>query len=262
MLKLNRKVQIIKRFGNGVIAIYKGDGILSHPNSNSGSNDDCIFDDAVYDTQKELYRIDGTKPTALDNRSGDFGSSSCYLLHRLDKGTSGVLLLSTEVESAQAIKLLFKAKKVKKEYYALVHGRFLPKATMVWTDNMTINKTNSTVRAHSSSASLSNTLQASTKVTGIAYDSNSNVSTLLLHPQSGITHQLRFQCAQRELPIVGDDVYGKYRKPVVQQLSKKRLYLHAHRIQLQYSLQGQQFKVDATAPLPQEFLPFINDVGK
>lgn len=255
MLKLNRKVKIIQKFGNGVIAICKGDGVLSHPNSASGSNDVSIFDNAIYDEKKELYQVDTTPNSTLDIGVEGLGLSSCYLLHRLDKRTSGVMLLSTELESAVAIKSLFKAKIVNKEYYALVHGRFMPTATMVWKDNMRIAKSNGTTRALSSSSSY--TLNASTKVTGVAYDPVHNVSTLLLQPQSGITHQLRFQCAQRDLPIVGDDVYGKFSKVVVHNLPKKRLYLHAHRIQLQYTFQGNDFKVDATAPLPDAFLPFI-----
>jgi tRNA pseudouridine65 synthase len=85
------------------------------------------------------------------------------------------------------------------------------------------------------------------------------LALLQLEPRTGRSHQLRVQCAKRQLPIVGDQTYGDF--PRNRQFAKltgaKRLFLHSSETTFDYEFAGRKQAFRATAPLPDEFEKFL-----
>jgi tRNA pseudouridine65 synthase len=82
------------------------------------------------------------------------------------------------------------------------------------------------------------------------------LTLLELIPRTGRSHQLRVQCAQRHLPIVGDATYGDFttNRTYAKHGGPRRLCLHSHHTDFRYQWQGREHTFAATAPTPPEML--------
>jgi len=156
------------------------------------------------------------------------------LLHRLDKETSGVLLFTKDEEFHTEAVRAFKSREVKKEYIAVVQGKFIEPIT-IENKLITIKKGNALF----------------TKIADEGKDAISHVEPILLEGkiskvkvtiETGRTHQIRVHLKSINFPILGDTAYGG--KP------HKRMMLHAHKI----SLLGYNF----TSSEPSEFIRIMN----
>ncbi len=109
---LSRGTAILKSTGNGgLIAINKPSGVVSHPSESLGKGERrAVLTDAPYDYKEEAYIIDKT-------------GRKVYLLNRLDRGTSGVMLLCMDRKLAGTIRRAFARREVEKEYTAICFGR-------------------------------------------------------------------------------------------------------------------------------------------
>jgi 23S rRNA-/tRNA-specific pseudouridylate synthase len=76
-----------------------------------------------------------------------------------------------------------------------------------------------------------------------------------LEPITGRSHQLRVQCANRGLPIVGDATYGDFarNRDFARRTKQKRMFLHSLETGFDYEFHGQRCHFSAKAPLPTEF---------
>ena len=157
------------------------------------------------------------------------------LVHRLDKGTSGVLLLAKTDNFRRNASKKFEHRKVVKFYVAVVSGSF-PKGQTYTIDLPLRRGRKSRYRI----AGLRSDIEASQR--GWAIDSQDGLacvtqvraleqgprrSLVLLKPQTGRTHQLRVHLAWIGHPIVGDSLYGVPSSAVQ---SYARLMLHNHRL--------------------------------
>ena len=143
----------------------------------------------------------------------DFG----FVAHRLDRGTSGVMILAKNEQVQQFLKKQFQRRTVHKTYYAVVHGR--PKFDQAKIELPLIRdlKRPTTFR-----------VDANGKESITFYrllKSNGDYSLVELRPITGRTHQLRVQMKYLGHPIVGDDVYGE-------KDGADRLYLHAGELEI------------------------------
>jgi tRNA pseudouridine65 synthase len=216
MLPLGKGVRILKQDVNGLIALYKPAGILSHPNSGSTKPGECLVT-TPYDMERETFRITGNSP--------DAAASSLWLLHRLDSATSGVILVSTNAAVATAVKQQIKRRAVIKHYTALVFCKPIANGKekqvlrpMTWVDGIAFTKKKGELRASLStepSCPMAETVASAEVVQSHPYSSaqnrpNYSLLKLDLQPITGYTHQLRFQAHLRNLPIVGDCTYGNF----------------------------------------------------
>ena len=205
-------VKLIKA-SNGILAIHKPCGILSHPNTSDKFKQSVV--QASYDFEKEAYKV---------------GNKWVYLLNRLDSPTSGVLLLATEEGIAEKVRNLFKEHQVEKTYCALVKGRF-PTPQIVWKDFLSIRNEQQKLRSRCQAANSGIVAQTKVKCLRTFSLQGRSLSALELHPLTGRTHQLRTQCAYHRFPILGDKTYGDFN--LNRQLKTDRLYLHAKTIQFE-----------------------------
>ncbi|WP_104713401.1 RluA family pseudouridine synthase [Helicobacter cetorum] len=153
------------------------------------------------------------------------------LLHRLDKETSGVILLVKEnSEFSIKAKKAFKDRVVKKEYLALIQG--------ILEEEQEINAPILTTKTTKAFSKISPKGQeAITKVTPLKIMGKKTL--LKVEIKTGRTHQIRVHLKHIDYPIIGDMLYGNKQVPA------KRLMLHAHKI----ALLGYEFEAKA----PKEF---------
>ena len=165
-----------------------------------------------------------------------------HLVHRLDKGTSGVLLMARTLPMKKDLEALFKKREVKKTYIALIKGA--PRKDQGTIDNRLSKK--GTFHGQTLYGSAPNGQKAITHWKVL--EKRKGASLVELYPETGRTHQLRIHMAEMGHPILGDLQYGR---DVSFPEAIDRLCLHAYRLAFVHP--KTQKKVQATSPLPALF---------
>jgi 23S rRNA pseudouridine955/2504/2580 synthase len=170
------------------------------------------------------------------------------LIHRLDKDTSGLLILAKGAKHADQWMKLFQSKSVEKTYVAILCGCPSKSSGILKFPLLKM-----TIRGQEKMAVHEDGLRAETEYEIIDHVGK-NLSLAILTPRTGRTHQLRVHCAHMGHPILGD---GKYGGDIEQGLGQKfKMHLHAWKISI---LQPKPLTV--SAPLPQEFLNTCQEFG-
>jgi len=242
-LPLGNRVRLVGSHPCGLIALEKPAKILSHPNTDDPGEKTRSLLNADYDLERECYH----------RFPSEAAPKEVFLLHRLDSATSGVLLLATNPEIAEAVQARFRAHDVEKTYLAICRGRGGPGMHGLWIDPMekVQEQQGGPVRAMKGMVA-----EARTRYWWERADSyRFGFCLMRLTPITGRTHQLRFQCAQHDMPIVGDRIYGSYRLNhlVTKATNNKRLYLHSAHIKLKFPYRGEVVRFGAESPLPERF---------
>lgn len=166
---------------------------------------------------------------------GDYG----LVVHRLDRDTSGIVILAKNEEVKTFLKKQFQDRKVHKTYNAIVLGR--PKLDKARIDLPLIRNLKRPTTF---------LVDANGKESETFYEvkrTNDKYSLVELKPTTGRTHQLRVHMKYLGHPILGDLVYGE---AITDERIQSRLYLHAR--ELEIVLPSGEKKV-FVSPLPQEF---------
>jgi 23S rRNA pseudouridine955/2504/2580 synthase len=179
------------------------------------------------------------------------------LVHRLDKDTSGVLLIARTAAAAAFFTRAFRDKTTRKTYWAIVAG--LPKLRQGRIDlSLVKGGTKGRERVHADEDGK----DAVTYYTVID-NAGDRASWLALLPLTGRTHQLRAHCAAIGTPILGDGKYGGASAHALGGgVAAHRLHLHARSLEIPHPA---GFTLKVTAPLPPhmkrmwEFLGFAGD---
>lgn len=182
----------------------------------------------------------GTLVNALLNRWPETkevgGAERAGIVHRLDKDTSGLILVAKSAATHAALQRQFKRRQVKKTYLALVEQHPSPRQGLI---DAPIGRDK---RQRKRMAVVKGGRKSRTAYRAIEmFDEHSLVE---LQPETGRTHQLRVHLAWLGCPVVGDRVYG-YRR---QLLLKERHFLHAHKLELTHPITGEGLSL--VAPLP------------
>jgi len=284
-LPFGRGVELLTHDANGVAALSKPSGLLSHPNA-AGDERRALLR-APYDLKEECYVLGegceyGRADTSQRARVQKKSPRLLWLLNRLDSATSGVLLVCANRELALKIRQRFRDRAVHKVYAALVFGKPAPStrgaAPLIWRDRLSIEKRGGQIRtkattsakalatsgagarfsasgrtsAHHKTASA---VSAETRVKLLRI--GEGISLLQLEPLTGRSHQLRVQCARRGLPIVGDATYGDFAAnrafAKAHNGTRGRLFLHSLETRFDYEWRGRKTHFAAHAPLPEDF---------
>ncbi len=185
------------------------------------------------------------------------------LVHRLDRDTSGVLLLARSAKAAAILSSAFRTRRVKKIYWALTKGAPPIREGII---DVPLIKASSTAQQGREMMMPDLDDQSGARSTKTAYEVVSSIggemSWMALQPITGRTHQLRAHCAAIGNPIIGDHKYGL--KQDLNPDLEDRLHLHARRLDIEDKVLG-TFTV--TAPLPQhmkkswDFLGLVEKEG-
>lgn len=242
-LPLGRSVALLNRDANGLAALAKPAGVLSHPNEPGDEARSLL--QASYRLDEEVYEWTET--------GGEV--RRLWLLNRLDSATSGVILAAASPELAAALRDYFKRKRVRKIYHALVFGK--PRQMVeLWRDLLAVDKRGGQIRTTSQAGNV----PAECQMSVVRASRSDPPRTLLkLEPRTGRSHQLRVQCAKRRLPIVGDQTYGDFprNREFAKEHGTKRLFLHSLETSFEYEWAGRKHAFTAKAPLPPEFEQFL-----
>jgi 23S rRNA pseudouridine955/2504/2580 synthase len=178
------------------------------------------------------------------------------LVHRLDRDTSGVLVVAKTRGAAAALTKSFRHRETEKTYWAIVKGvprkkeggisEYMVKEHTPDGDRMRIARHGERGADHS---------QSNYRV---IEQSGQNLSWLELQPISGRTHQLRVHTAHIGFPIIGDNKYFNIENWALPGGIQNRLHLHARNIKIPHPSGG---IINITAPLPQHMIQTFNLLG-
>jgi len=214
-----------------VIAIDKPAGMVVHPavGHSSGTLVNAI-----------LWHFPDIEGVGEGGRPG--------IVHRLDKDTSGIILVAKNSRAHRHLQAQFKDRTIEKTYLALVHGHVSPERGII---DAPIGR-HPRHRKRMAVAPADKGREARTEYEIIAfYDANTLVAA---HPLTGRTHQIRVHFASIGHPVVGDTVYGRrdaYRLG--------RFFLHAHRIR--FHRPSDDELVELESPLPPELQALLDELS-
>ncbi len=201
-----------------------------------------IYDDYIIENNNNFVVIN--KPAGIPVQSGTksfrniidilkdtkyFENKKPFIVHRLDKETSGILIVAKNREYAQLFTSLFRIRKIHKTYIALTHGK-IEKIKDTLKDDLVFYDNHKKV------------VQKAISHLKVLKTSN-NYSYVELNPITGRKHQLRKQLFNIGYPIVGDEKYFLNKKINKNDGKKRNLMLHAYKIKfminnIQYSFKA------------------------
>jgi 23S rRNA pseudouridine1911/1915/1917 synthase len=227
------KIKILYEDSN-VLAIDKPSGIAVH--SDGRSKEKTVADWVLkkYPRMKSIGEPQGSMP-----RPG--------IVHRLDRDTSGVLLLAKNQKSYEHLKKQFQGRTIKKVYNAIING--WPKSDK-GVVNKPIGRSPSDFRRYLAGRGARGEMREAVteyKVINRFESGKNKFSFLEVSPKTGRTHQIRVHMKFLNYPVVCDSLYNP-KSPYPKGI--KRLALHAKSIQFK-DLKGKVITVES--PLPKEF---------
>jgi 23S rRNA pseudouridine1911/1915/1917 synthase len=156
------------------------------------------------------------------------------VVHRLDKDTSGVMLVAKNSAAQANLSKQFKSHSVTKAYLALVKGKLEPESGIIEAD------IGRDPRNRKKMAVVAQGREARTEYRVVKYIGN--FTLLEIMPETGRTHQIRVHLAAIGFPVVGDKVYG------VKSLHLSRQFLHACRLGFKLPSTGEYVEFESALP--------------
>jgi 23S rRNA pseudouridine1911/1915/1917 synthase len=183
---------------------------------------------------KGVFNPEATVASWLSSRMKDMSGDRAGIVHRLDRATSGVMIVAKNPAALSWLQKQFSLRKVKKSYMAVVQGTLKESEALIDMPIERNPKKPQTFRVGSNGKSAVTVYKV--------IQTNDQFSLLELKPVTGRTHQLRVHLQQLGHPILGDRVYGGP--------AAERLYLHA--ASLEITLLNKERKV-FKVPIPDIF---------
>lgn len=176
------------------------------------------------------------------------GPDRAGIVHRLDRETSGLIVVAKNPETHAALQRQFKRRLVRKTYVALVEGQVSPREGII---EVPIGRDpkDRTRMAVSRTGRPAITQYRVVEVFP-------QYTLLEVRPHTGRTHQIRVHLAWLGYPVVGDRVYGQRR----QTLLPDRHFLHARELAFTHPVTGE--KLAFSAPLPPELTTLLNQLRR
>jgi 23S rRNA pseudouridine955/2504/2580 synthase len=187
------------------------------------------------------------------------------LIHRLDRDTSGLLMLAKKPAALRRIHAALREGEVKKEYLAAVCGRWQKKSAAKIDAPLRKTAMASGERRMRIAPSAGGDDDKKNKQTAARAALThtalirqwKNYALLRVRPATGRTHQIRAHLAFAGLPIAGDDKYGDFaRNRALSKAGLERMFLHAAGLRLVHPTSGERLEIKA--PPPAEFAQFAD----
>jgi len=173
------------------------------------------------------------------------------IVHRLDKETSGCLLVAKTEKAHQALTRQFQMREIEKQYLALVHGIVKDEARRI---TLSIGRHERERKKMGVRTRKGREAETATRVLRRLED----YTLLEVSPATGRTHQIRVHLSAIGHPVVGDKLYGGRRERKAR-LKAARQLLHAWK--LSFTHPGAGHRIEVTAPLPADFQKVLESLG-
>ena len=222
-------------FKSAPSASASGKGPMQKPAREQGRN-----------IQAPHYNLAHARASANDNRVG--------IVHRLDKDTSGLIVVAKDDQTHEALAEQFRKREVYKSYVALVHGG--PRE-----NKGTIDRPIARDRWHRTKMTVAANGRHALSIWKVR-ERFEKFTLVDVEIKTGRTHQIRVHLASINHPVVGDATYNEGRdntianteiKKAVEKLN--RFFLHAQRLAFTHPATGE--RIDLTSPLPTELEEFL-----
>ena len=222
---------------------FSSNKIVKRKNKYLATKKELSYTSKIFLENNENFAVIN-KPTGIAVQSGtkskrnildilrstkEFESAYPYAVHRIDKETSGILIVAKNRKYAQLFTSLFRIRKIHKTYLGIIIGA-LPNRKGTFIDELHYHEGKNTIKS-----------KAITHYTVL--DNNNSYSLLKLNPETGRKHQLRKQLLIHGIPILGD---SKYRLSKKRSEKKNSLMLHAYKIN--FSIADKKFNFEANPP--------------
>lgn len=221
---------------NHLLAANKPSGMPSQPDATGDPSLDAVA--------KEYLRKKYAKP----------GDAYLALLHRLDRPTSGVVLMAKTGKAATRMAELFRRREMEKRYLALVecHARPEKNASLI---HFLVPGTAGGMKAMRTKRGAAREARLSYRV--LSQSKDGKRALLDVDLETGVKHQIRCQLAFSGLPVVGDFRYGAFGEPARPEAAAggRAVLLHARRASFTHPVRRE--KITVTAPMPAHWRRFL-----
>lgn len=215
---------------DSILVINKSAGMVVHPTDHGGHVSGTVVNAALHHLGRN---------SSADRRPG--------LVHRLDRDTSGVLIIAKTEQAKLALQKQFADRTTQKEYLAILAGRLPQPAGRI--DAPIGRDPHDRTRRMISLAP--DARQAITDFETIeSFDAATFARVRIL---TGRTHQIRVHFQSIQCPVAGDPLYGS--RKLNEKIQSPRMLLHAHKLKIRHPESGES--VEFTAPLPGDFESFL-----
>jgi 23S rRNA pseudouridine1911/1915/1917 synthase len=222
---------------NDFLVINKPPGIVVHPAVGNWSGT----------VVNALLGRDNNFSEQFINAEGVEAAQRPGIVHRLDKDTSGCLVIAKNPISKFRLSESFSAREVKKEYSAIVYGHptrsHFELETLIGRHPINRQKMSVVTRNGKNAITICDLINK-------GFISDIPVSLMNVKILTGRTHQIRVHLAYKKLPVVGDSVYGNK-----QRLVAERQLLHARKIEFPHPTTGKKITIES--PYPKDFSDFL-----
>jgi 23S rRNA pseudouridine1911/1915/1917 synthase len=237
-LLLNDKIKLAIIFEDeNILVINKPAGLQVHPSDYSQAN---TLTNALLAKYPELVEVHDESVEAY-LRPG--------IVHRLDKDTSGIMVVAKNKKTFEQLKKLFKDREITKKYLAVVAG-------VMESSSGVIQKPLARSVGFSKQLIARENTKTKVREAATAYEVLEQYKTYALlevTPKTGRMHQIRVHLASLGNPIVGDLIYGKKKEAAASEKTVQRQLLHAKK--LAFQLNGENY--DFEAKMPKDFVDFL-----
>jgi len=245
---------------NEIEVIYEDDDILVLDKPSGAivnKADTTVGELTVQDWLEDKWRIANSQ-WQMEDRESDFYKRA-GIVHRIDKETSGILIVAKNLSSFENLQAQFKDRKVEKVYVALVHGRVEPAEgeISVPVGRLPWNRKRFGVLAGGKEA-----MTRYHTISNVQFPMSKNkqeeLTLLELYPKTGRTHQIRVHLKHINHPIFGDEFYAGRKTARDDRKILPRFFLHAQKISFFHPKTGE--RVEFESELPQELQTVLDSI--
>lgn len=232
----NSDIKLEVMFENeNIIVINKQAGIQVHPSFNEKKN---TLTNALVARYPEIAEVHDESDGA-ELRPG--------VVHRLDKDTSGVMVIARNSETFEKLKELFKNRNIEKQYLAIAKGKFKDKEGVIEKPIARSTSYKKQVIARNNTKTIIREATTYYKI----LEERGDYNLVEVFPKTGRMHQIRIHLSSIGHPVIGDNIYGS-KKGSDEKFASRQL-LHAHK--LKFELNGEKYEF--ISPMPKDFEDFL-----
>lgn len=202
---------------------------------------ESVKSETIQDWAEKKLSLHGSPSIA----AGDDFYSRAGIVHRIDKETSGILLIAKTPEAFVELQRQFKERIIKKTYLAIVHGKLVPQEGEI---RAPVGRLPWNRERFGIVPGGKESVTKYTCIKTIETDGKEQLSLVALHPETGRTHQIRVHMKYINHPLLGDYLYAGRKTSRDDREWAPRVMLHAWKLILRHPVTGDELAIESAIP--------------